>query len=102
MENVQTRLARDADEMQAEVDVLRDELRKHQDPQKMQLIQEMISVCTTRDTFQTNLPLIELSLLGPYEPNVPYSGAGNGIGSCRPKYYEGYSATRSCEEESND
>ena len=45
LEAVQTRLAQDVEIIQAEIDSLRAELEVHQDPQRMQLIQEMISVC---------------------------------------------------------
>ncbi|KAL5507261.1 VPS53 [Sanghuangporus vaninii] len=43
LEAVQTRLAQDVETKRAEIDSLRAELQKDQDPQKMQLIQEMIS-----------------------------------------------------------
>ncbi|KAI5123978.1 hypothetical protein M0805_006390 [Coniferiporia weirii] len=43
LEDVQTRLTQDTQELQAEIDSLRAELQRSQDPQKMQLIQEMIS-----------------------------------------------------------
>ncbi|KAH9942364.1 Vps53-like protein [Epithele typhae] len=43
MEAVQARLAQNERELQAEIDALREELRKDQDPSRMQLIQEMIS-----------------------------------------------------------
>ena len=45
LEAVQARLAQDVEAIQAEIDALRVELQRDQDPQKMQLIQEMISVC---------------------------------------------------------
>ena len=45
LEAVQARLAQDVEAIQAEIDELRAELQRDQDPQKMQLIQEMISVC---------------------------------------------------------
>ena len=41
---MQTRLAQQERDLQAEIDVLREELRRDQDPSRMQLIQEMISV----------------------------------------------------------
>ena len=41
---MQARLAQQERDLQAEIDVLREELRKDQDPSRMQLIQEMISV----------------------------------------------------------
>ncbi|KAI0745870.1 Vps53-like protein [Earliella scabrosa] len=43
LEAVQARLAQNERELQAEIDALREELRKDQDPSRMQLIQEMIS-----------------------------------------------------------
>lgn len=55
-EAVQAQLARDAEALQAQIDSLREELQKHQDPQKMQLIQEMISVCT--GSYSRSLPSI--------------------------------------------
>ena len=44
LEAVQARLAQNEQDLQAELDALREELRKDQDPSRMQLIQEMISV----------------------------------------------------------
>lgn len=44
LEAMQTRLAQQERDLQAEIDVLREELRRDQDPSRMQLIQEMISV----------------------------------------------------------
>ncbi|KAH8119366.1 Vps53-like protein, partial [Phellopilus nigrolimitatus] len=43
LETIQLRLAQDAEALQTEIDALRKELQRDQDPQKMQLIQEMIS-----------------------------------------------------------
>ncbi|RPD57521.1 hypothetical protein L226DRAFT_503394 [Lentinus tigrinus ALCF2SS1-7] len=43
LEAVQAKLAQNERELQAEIDTLREELRKDQDPSRMQLIQEMIS-----------------------------------------------------------
>ena len=45
IEAVQEQLARDAQAVQQEIEALEAELQIHQDPHKMQLIQEMISVC---------------------------------------------------------
>ena len=44
LEAVQAKLAQNERELQAEIDSLREELRKDQDPSRMQLLQEMISV----------------------------------------------------------
>ena len=44
MEAVQARLVQQEKDLQAEIDSLKKELRKDQDPSRMQLIQEMISV----------------------------------------------------------
>ena len=44
MEAVQEKLVQQERELQAEIELLREELRKDQDPSRMQLIQEMISV----------------------------------------------------------
>ncbi len=46
LEVVQAKLAQNERELQAEIDALREELRKDQDPSRMQLLQEMISVCS--------------------------------------------------------
>ena len=46
LEAVQAKLAQNERELQDEIDALREELRKDQDPSRMQLIQEMISVST--------------------------------------------------------
>ena len=45
LEAVQAKLAQNERELQAEIDALREELSKDQDPSRMQLLQEMISVC---------------------------------------------------------
>ena len=44
LEAVQARLAQNERNLQQEITSLQDELRKEQDPSRMQLIQEMISV----------------------------------------------------------
>ena len=50
LEAVQARLAQNARDLQAEIDSLQDELSKEQDSNRMQIIQEMISVrvCASR------------------------------------------------------
>ena len=48
LEAVQIRLTQDAELLENEIKTLRKELQKGHEPQKMQLIQEMISVCTAR------------------------------------------------------
>ena len=45
IEAVQARLAQDEIELRREIDALRAELKRDQDPTRMQLIQETISVC---------------------------------------------------------
>lgn len=44
LQAVQARLAENEKELQLEIDSLQAELRREQDPNRMQLIQEMISV----------------------------------------------------------
>jgi len=44
LEAVQQRLAENTREMKAQIDELTEELKTNQDPNRMQLIQEMISV----------------------------------------------------------
>ena len=44
LEAVQSRLTENEKELQDEIDSLQTELRREQDPNRMQLIQEMISV----------------------------------------------------------
>lgn len=73
IEEVQARLTKDAEDVQTEIQLLRDELHKNHDPNKMQLIQEMISVCThpmLRKLFGT---IDAPCYLGPHEPNVPHT-----------------------------
>ena len=55
LEAVQARLAQNERELQAEIDALREELRKDQDPSRMQLIQEMISVSTVHRVSRQSL-----------------------------------------------
>ena len=45
LEAVQARLAQNELELQEQIEELQRELRRDQDPNRMQLIQEMISVC---------------------------------------------------------
>lgn len=45
LEAVQARLSQNERDLQGEIDVLKEELRRDQDPSRMQMIQEMISVC---------------------------------------------------------
>lgn len=45
LDAVQTRMIETERQLQAEIDALKEELRREQDPSRMQLIQEMISVC---------------------------------------------------------
>ncbi len=49
LETVQTRLAQNERDLQQEIKALQEELRKEQDPSRMQLIQEMISVSCVLD-----------------------------------------------------
>ena len=44
LEAVQTKLTENQRDLQREIDSLKEELRQNQDPNRMQLIQEMISV----------------------------------------------------------
>ena len=46
LEVVQTQLAENERELQHEITALQEDLRKEQDPTRMQAIQEMISVCS--------------------------------------------------------
>ncbi len=45
LQQVQTRLAQNEKDLQLEILELQKELKRDQDPSRMQLIQEMISVC---------------------------------------------------------
>jgi len=58
---VQTRLAANQLDLQREIYLLQDELKRDQDPSKMQLIQEMISVCSA-----SNTPSLRSSLTANY------------------------------------
>lgn len=60
METIQDRLRRDAAALQGEMDALHEELKTHQDPQKMQLIQEMIAVSGRSSTVLQALTLYVL------------------------------------------
>lgn len=60
METIQDRLRRDAAALQVEMDALHEELKTHQDPQKMQLIQEMIAVSGRSSTVLQALTLYVL------------------------------------------
>jgi hypothetical protein len=45
LETVQAKLSQNERDLQDEIDALKKELRHDQDPNRMQMIQEMISVC---------------------------------------------------------
>ena len=76
---MQTRLAQQERDLQAEIDVLREELRRDQDPSRMQLIQEMISVraCiisgSERNIQGEHMPRIYLECTGTFRPNVSHT-----------------------------
>jgi hypothetical protein len=83
LEVVSSRLAETQQELQKEVDALQSELKISQDPERMSVIQEMISVGILINWL---LGIYTYPLVGLTGPNVTYSREGNRVrGSC-----EGY------------
>ena len=89
LEAVQAKLAQNERELQDEIDALREELRKDQDPSRMQLIQEMISVSTRAvahihrggGSRQTSVPHARYP--GPARADVAYSRESDRVRSRR-------------------
>ena len=79
MEAVQEKLVQQERELQAEIELLREELRKDQDPSRMQLIQEMISVraCiisgSEKNIQVEHMPRIYHECTGTFRPNVSHT-----------------------------
>lgn len=77
--------------LQDEIAALQDELTRQQDPGRMQLIQEMISVrllsCYVHTvTTQMNNLVVE-TCAGSTRPDVSYQREGHGVRGHRPKYH---------------
>jgi len=89
LEAVGARLAETHQELQKEVDTLQAELRVSQDPERMSVIQEMISVPMNLSSFR-DPNLIRRSLLGSAWTNVPHQGKGHRVGGCGTGHHEGY------------
>lgn len=89
LEAVGARLAETHQELQKEVDTLQAELRVSQDPERMSVIQEMISVLMNLPSFR-DLNLIRRLLLGSAWTNVPHQGKGHRVGGCGKGHHEGY------------
>jgi hypothetical protein len=92
---VQARLAHDEEDLIDEIEALQEELRLQQDPGKMQLIQEMISV---RDDKVCIGKLLKVAV-GPTRPDVSYPREGDRIRSYCSQYYQGYTSPRPCQGE---
>lgn len=84
---IQARLSGDAVSLQAEIDSLREDLQKHQDPQRMQLIQEMIAVCAHEHIAFHVLCSESVVLVGSYEPNVSNTRTSNRIRGGRTRHH---------------
>jgi hypothetical protein len=95
MDEVQEDLRRQHQALQAEIKELREQMKLNQDPGRMQLIQELISV---------RLPLVHLSCVllnyvripGTRNTNIPHSRKGyRERGDCE-GHHEGYPEVGSC------
>ena len=86
LEVVSSRLAETQQELQKEVDALQSELKISQDPERMSVIQEMISV---NYFIMSVSALYSLSsqLAGLIRSNVPYPGEGNGVRGSGEEYH---------------
>lgn len=74
VENVQGHLAEDYQALEAEIASLRAQLRSDQDPNRMQLIQSMISVCVHLRCVSSAGPYFLIVYeLGTHGPDVPYT-----------------------------
>ena len=95
IEDVQKRLETDAQRLQAEIDDLRREMAINQDPNRMQLIQEMISLCVPLQVSQ----LYQCVILGLDGTNVAYTRESYRVrGRCE-EHNEGHPNVGSGEEE---
>lgn len=72
---VQAQLAKDEQDLQNEIAQLQEELRLQQDPGRMQLIQEMISVCL-REAWILVYILMLCYALGSSGTDVSHQGKG--------------------------
>jgi hypothetical protein len=97
---VQARLAQDELELQREIDALHEELKRDQDPSRMQLIQETISVWLLRPRSYP-LPSLKLRRVGITRADVSYPRKGDRVRGCSEKYHKGHTSPRLGEKESH-
>ena len=84
--------------MQQEVDNLAELLKQDQDPERMQLIQENISVCMEHSLCSFDAPFNRTA--GPLDANDTNTRKGHRIRGNRAKHDEGNPDVGHCEEES--
>lgn len=96
--SVQARLVESQRNLQREIDALQVELKQNQDPTRMHLIQEMISVRVQVATTHTICHISRFT--GSFWSNVPHTRKSNRVGGCCTKHHEGHSSTRSRKEKS--
>jgi hypothetical protein len=99
IEAVQARLAQDEIELRREIEALRAELKRDQDPNRMQLIQETISVCVILllNEFMLDVPWFS----GFTWSNVANPWEGDRVWSRSQEYHQGHSIPWSGKEESH-
>jgi len=88
---VQVQLAKDEQDLQNEITQLQEELRLQQDPGRMQLIQEMISVRLDAWSL-AHIRLFFDSAPGSFGTDVSHPRKGHRIRSHRPRHYQRYSS----------
>ncbi len=101
LEAVQSRLAQNERDLQLEIDSLQDELGTEQDPNRMHLIQEMISV-RPHTMHGGYLPCLNypFNYLGFTGADVSYTGESDRIRSSGQKYNQGNPSVRLGEKKS--
>lgn len=92
LDAVQAKLAQDERELQAEIDALEEALKRDQDPGRMQLIQEMISVWIA--FLRICIGCSKLPIGSP-RANVAHTRESVGIRSRSAEYHKGYTSSGS-------
>lgn len=86
---VQARLADNQRQLQEEIDSLKAQLKEDQDPNRMQLIQEMISVLVLGIVMHSRT----YACPGPSRTDVADPGESHRVGSCCKKYHQRYTGS---------
>lgn len=96
LQDVQSQLADTQQQLQEEIDGLQAELKRNQDPERMTIIQEMISVCLQVSSIYSRKS--NSLIQGPPRTNVAHPREGYGIRGCSAQHNEGHPGPRPREE----